>query len=419
MRISWINHASYVLEIGNIKLITDPWIEGRVFNESWSLLVPTKFKYNDFKEITHIWFSHEHPDHFFPPNLKKIPPEFRKNITVLFQKTKDLKVAEYCNNLDFKSVVELDEYDTFKLDEDVEITIGKVENDTDSWLFLKTSNHSVLNLNDCVFNQQKLDKLRNYLGKVDVLLTQFSFANWIGNKDDIEEMKKHAIRKQIEIKKYIQCFKPKYTIPFASYVWFCHQDNFHFNNYANKIDFIADYIAKLCSTPVVLSPGDTWIVGEKHDSSPAIKRYLCAFDKIEEQDLASFGSISWEDLKEQSKAYTDKCLSRNNNNKLLSYKPMYLHLSDYDKVFSYSFKSGLNKVDKKRDEADISFHSQNLSYCFKFDWGYDTILIAGTFEKPPKGNFENFMEYQWVARLNNQGLKMKGVVGRSLDKLIK
>jgi len=64
MNIEWINHASFVLNYNNIRLITDPWIEGAVFNESWSLISKTKFKYSDFKRITHIWFSHEHPDHF-------------------------------------------------------------------------------------------------------------------------------------------------------------------------------------------------------------------------------------------------------------------------------------------------------------------------------------------------------------------
>ena len=88
-KIEFVNHASYIIEHGGIRLITDPWIEGTAFNEGWSLIEPTHLQYTDFKDITHIWFSHEHPDHFSPPNLKSIPEELRKNITVLFQYTKD------------------------------------------------------------------------------------------------------------------------------------------------------------------------------------------------------------------------------------------------------------------------------------------------------------------------------------------
>ena len=38
MNIEWINHASFLLEIDDLKLVSDPWMEGRVFNRSWELL---------------------------------------------------------------------------------------------------------------------------------------------------------------------------------------------------------------------------------------------------------------------------------------------------------------------------------------------------------------------------------------------
>lgn len=65
MRIKFVNHASVIFSYDDIHLISDPWIEGSVFHESWSLISKTKFRYEDFQDITHIWFSHEHPDHFF------------------------------------------------------------------------------------------------------------------------------------------------------------------------------------------------------------------------------------------------------------------------------------------------------------------------------------------------------------------
>ena len=82
MEINWINHAGFSLIYKDIHLVTDPWIEGRVFNESWDLLAESRFTYDDFAHVTHIWFSHEHPDHFFPPNLKKIDRKHRSGITI-------------------------------------------------------------------------------------------------------------------------------------------------------------------------------------------------------------------------------------------------------------------------------------------------------------------------------------------------
>ena len=102
MKIEFVNHASYIIDTGSIRMISDPWMEGYAFNKGWSLLIPTKFNYDDFKDITHLWFSHEHPDHFAPPNLFKIPEEHRKNITVFYQKTEDGKVAGFCRKLRFQ-----------------------------------------------------------------------------------------------------------------------------------------------------------------------------------------------------------------------------------------------------------------------------------------------------------------------------
>ena len=43
------------------------------------------------KNSDYIWFSHEHPDHFNPPDVKL----FGKNKKFLFQKTKDKRVVNF------------------------------------------------------------------------------------------------------------------------------------------------------------------------------------------------------------------------------------------------------------------------------------------------------------------------------------
>jgi len=82
MLVEWVNHASFVVESGTVNLICDPWLDGTAFNHGWRLISPTIFRYEDFARVTHIWFSHEHPDHFSPSNLKRIPEQFRRNVTV-------------------------------------------------------------------------------------------------------------------------------------------------------------------------------------------------------------------------------------------------------------------------------------------------------------------------------------------------
>ncbi len=87
--------------------------------------------FDDFKDITHIWFSHEHPDHFLPDNLKKISPEHRRAIEVLFQETRDKKVIRYCGGIGFGKVTELQPRTWIKLDD--QLHVMNCPNDT-NWL---------------------------------------------------------------------------------------------------------------------------------------------------------------------------------------------------------------------------------------------------------------------------------------------
>lgn len=420
VKIKWVNHASYVLEYGSLKLITDPWIEGRVFNRSWEHLAHSVFTYDDFRDITHIWFSHEHPDHFFPPNLSKIPEAYRKRITVLFQYTVDHKVADFCRKMHFGQVLEMQPFQPYTLVDGVTVVNATVSNDTDSWLYLKTDTCSLLNLNDCVFKTDgELQKVKQAIGTVDVLFTQFSYANWVGNRTDDAAKSRQAERKKQEIAKQLTAIQPKYAVPFASHVWFCHADNFHMNAQANTVAHIEPYIQSLGSRCVVMYPGQEWVYGQPHDNTEAIQNYTRDIQSLPERPLTVFDSIPREKLHESAQKNRERCLHKNNRAKLLGYPAMRVHLTDYGQVFSYSYKNGLEEAAAVTpDEADISLHSQGFSYCLDHDWGYDTLLVAGTFEKPPKGDFSRFMEYQWIANLNNKGESMPGLFRRLLNKLM-
>ena len=83
LKFEFINHSCFILTNNNITLAVDPWLEGSVFNKSWELLVDTpKSSLGNVKNCDYIWFSHEHPDHFNPQDVKKFPTDKK----YLFQK---------------------------------------------------------------------------------------------------------------------------------------------------------------------------------------------------------------------------------------------------------------------------------------------------------------------------------------------
>ena len=69
MKITFLNHASFIIEEDNFKLCCDPYLFGSAFNNGWSLLKEENHE-KQLKNLTHIFYSHEHPDHFAVPFLK-------------------------------------------------------------------------------------------------------------------------------------------------------------------------------------------------------------------------------------------------------------------------------------------------------------------------------------------------------------
>ena len=145
--IIFVNHASVIFSYKKIKLITDPWLFGSAFNNSWNLISKSKMQINDFKNITHIWFSHEHPDHFATWVLAEIPIEIRKKIVVLFQDTLDHRVVVKCKELGF-SVIEMESNKFYELDKGFKIKCRPYMF-YDSWSLLEINGKKILNINDC------------------------------------------------------------------------------------------------------------------------------------------------------------------------------------------------------------------------------------------------------------------------------
>ena len=78
--IEFVNHASILIRFGKIGILSDPWYSKSVFHHGWRLLHENEDQYiNEVLDRTsHIYMSHEHPDHFIPSFL--LTDEIKKKI---------------------------------------------------------------------------------------------------------------------------------------------------------------------------------------------------------------------------------------------------------------------------------------------------------------------------------------------------
>ena len=95
MKITFLNHASFIIQERYFKLCCDPYLFGSAFNNGFNLLKEEDHE-EQLKNLTHIFFSHEHPDHFAISFLKKINENQRTKITILYQETFDKRIKKFC-----------------------------------------------------------------------------------------------------------------------------------------------------------------------------------------------------------------------------------------------------------------------------------------------------------------------------------
>lgn len=403
MKIEWVNHASFVLNHSGIRLLCDPWIEGYVFDNSWSLVSPTRFSYQDFSRITHIWLSHEHPDHFYPPNLRKIAPEVRRNITVLFQPTKDKRVVKFCRNLGFNSVVELPS-DWLQLSDDLRVFCQPAPGG-DSWLAIQSNNRTVLNLNDCVYlSKSELRPVRDVVGKADVLITQFSYASWWGNENDAASWKRAAKETLDKVGREIAVLRPDHVILAASFVFFCHEENSYMNEYINRIDTAYEFINCIgAARPVVLYPGDQWAIGERVNSARALNRYAADYNRaLADPIRVKTVPLDLDRLVRGGLSFI-KTLRRMNSDILIRrVRPTTVYLTDH-KLSLKLGAAGLKVIKPRRYvDHDIALSSEALLYCLRFPWGGETLMINGRFQVPENGDHHRFFRWFSIAQANSR-----------------
>jgi UDP-MurNAc hydroxylase len=379
-QILWINHAGYELRTGGLRIVHDPWIDGLVFDNGWALMSPTKYTPNDFNGCDYIWLSHEHPDHFSPSTLGSIPEATRRSITVLFQETLDKRVINYCRNIGFRTI-ELKDGKKFSLNSLVTITCGRAFG-RDSWLLVESDDCTIFNANDCVGDWTKIASQLKV--SVDVLLTQFSYANWVGNPEDSSRMKLAAAGKMKEMESQISAIKPHIVVPFASFAWFCRPENFHLNEHANTISEVVATLRQALPV-VVLYPGDTYTLHSTHDNTKALQRY--AEDERRRSkpidfkesiptvnDIVRLSLAEQQRLKKINRMWILKPL-----NYLRFFRPVGIYCRDLDYGFKYSVSGGILESGIPRIKCDVEMNSTSFQLMLKTGYGFSTLAVNGRY----------------------------------------
>ncbi len=406
MKTKFIGHSSILVETEGAKILCDPWYTGTAFNDGWKLLVDSKVDINDL-DFNYIWYSHEHPDHFSVADIKKLSLERRQEITVLFQETIDNKVKDFCIKSGFK-VQELKPFKQVRLTKGVKIINGT--DGFDSWLCIKGSNKTLLNLNDCRLDDiEELTRVKKVVGKVDALYTQFGYANWAGNPGDKKgpEIGRRIVESQL--KNQIDILEPEVVVPFASFVWFCHEENSFWNSEAITIEESYNFLSKIANKVNVFYPGDKWIVGEgwKINSTNIEKYELSKIERCKEDPIKS-QTYNLIDLHNSFFTMVSKLKDSNDFEELFDsngesiLEPSIVELTDIGILVSLDITKSALAIEKNKS-PHISMSSDSLKYLMDYAWGRGTLMINARFSADYE-KFESFFKQTAIFYANNIGL---------------
>ncbi len=413
--IQFINHASVVVKHDDIALLSDPWYQGDAFHKGWNLLY--EFDDNQIYElidqITHIWISHEHPDHFSIMFFKKFGKLIQeKNIEILFQKTQDKRVETFLSKAGYRNKI-IEFNDWIKLSDNFEILCIK-DGFYDSGLAIKTVDKKILNFNDCeIKDESRCKEVHDIVGDCDILISQFSYAAWKGGINNISWRKKAAAEKIDTLKLQVKYFKPKFLIPFASYVYFSNNINSYLNDASNKPQDVVDAFANQDVKVNIMKPFDVF-EGVDLNNGDAVDFWQSKYEGLQKKPFHQYENIHIDELKNSFNLYKERVFKNNSFwfmriirlfSPIPAFKPIIIKASDHNQnyildLFSKEFVTTTKK-------AHISMHSESLNFLMNNTFGFDTLTVNGCFEEECKSGFSIATRSLAIENLNNIGISVK------------
>lgn len=374
-QVQFHSHACISIEVEDQILLTDPWFDGEVFNNSWALRVKPDLARIDFDRVRWVWVSHEHPDHFHLPSLRAVRDRVRGPLTLLYRKQKNSNVKRAAEALGYR-VIELEAGVTTPAWGNVSLTSFPFR--TDTMLVVEADGRVLLNQNDCQPDADAVEFIRARFPNIDAWLFYFSIAGYHGNQDDKEQL---ALARQMRLEQlthYYHVFRPRIFVPFASFIVFCRQANDYLNNWTVSIDDVLEHCSAL---PVqILWGGDTllWEQWEVRNEVNA-ERWRAVWKRPREPRPPR--PISNGELSRAGAALADE----------VEVYPMRLRSGAPGECQVLVRDSGrgalidlrgarfrlLERPDEERIVAELD--AEDLLFLLRFPWGADTLFISSCF----------------------------------------
>ena len=366
--ISLLNHASLLIEAGDVRLLTDPWYSGTAFEGGWGLRYENPAALDAAATATHLWISHFHEDHLHTPTLRLLA-ERNPDIVFLANQSYNFDMTGAARRLGFKTVIAFPERTVFALDAAISVTRYPTTG-IDNMLLMRGANWSLLNFNDCVISDLAARLLAKKIGPVDLFATNFNHAGKLLRRNPIDD---DAVKRILadNFHRTYQPFDPKYVIPFASHHVYRAPESTYQNGSMLTVEELVDgnprIVPLTIGSRMHYSPADGAVSVEKQ--YPVQTAPLTTIERT--------GSVSYDALQAASLTYSKK-IGRGFTLLARAIPPLRIRIRDLDRTVTLHLGRGL--VDGDPDTpADIECHSSVLLNWMSKIYGTDGFAVGAHF----------------------------------------
>jgi len=258
MKFKILSHAGLLVEAEGTRLVVDPWILGSCYWRSWwNYPKAARFCTED---VSYIYMTHIHWDHFHGPSLRKFP----QSTTILVPKAFSMRLRDDLADFNFKAIVELPHGKTVRLARELSVTSYQFDI-LDSSLVIEDGKTTIFDMNDCKIAGWPLRQIMRRHPRVDFMLRSHSSAQPYPFCFDAEDKEDLRFRNNED---YLADFvasarllKARCAIPFASNHCFLHEETWRYNDTVVNPLHVKEYFdghKPAGSECVVMVAGDSW-----------------------------------------------------------------------------------------------------------------------------------------------------------------
>lgn len=231
----FLRGACVIIESGDTQIMCDPWLTDGEYYGSWAHYPPYDWS-DDLSNLTHIYVSHIHPDHFSAATMARLPKvpvlihQFNSKFLKHNIEALGFEVRELPHNIpiwidDIKvNIVAADDCNPEVCGKFFGCTSEMVgDTQIDSMAIFDDGKHVYANVNDCPYELSRtmLPKVALQYPEIDLMMVAYAgagpypqcFAMTNREKEVASQIKKHGFLKHAV--GFAEALRPKKTLPFA------------------------------------------------------------------------------------------------------------------------------------------------------------------------------------------------------------